>query len=60
MRLANAVFTLGLVAFLAGLGLIDYRASMVAGGAMAMLYAYLLGRLIAAQADSPEEESAPQ
>jgi len=33
---------------------------MVAGGAMAMLYAYLLGRLIAAQADSSEEESAPQ
>jgi len=46
MTFINTIFTLGLLAFLAGIALIDYRASMIAGGALAMLYAVLLGRAL--------------
>lgn len=45
----NALFTIGLVSFLAGLWLVDYRLSMVIGGALLMLYATLVGRAIVAR-----------
>lgn len=44
MTAVNVIFTLGAVAFLAGLALIDYRLSMVVGGALAMWFSYLLGQ----------------
>lgn len=60
MQAANLLFTLGLVAFLGGVALVDYRAAMVVGGAAAMLYAVLLARrLNASAAESPDGDSAP-
>lgn len=58
MTVADTIFIAGLLAFLVGIGLIDYRASMIAGGALAMLYAILLGRALTSrrQPDPNQEQ----
>jgi len=44
IAIANGLFLSGLVAFLTGLALIDYRAALVFGGAGAMGFALQLAR----------------
>jgi len=56
MAAANVIFTLGLVAFLAGVALVDYRAAMVVGGAAAMVFAVLLARRLNARSGPPDTQ----
>jgi len=60
--LANSVFTLGALSFLIGVGLVDYRLSMVLGGALAMLYAWKLSELVSLEraraSEDPDDRSA--
>lgn len=46
MTWVNLLFTAGALTFLVGLALVDYRLSMVVGGALAMLFAWYLGKAL--------------
>lgn len=59
IQAANALFTLGFLAFLSGVALVDYRAAMAVGGAAAMLFAVLMFRRAAA-ADPPDSGTAQE
>lgn len=46
MTFANLLFVAGLVGFLTGLALIDYRLSLIVGGALAMAIAWRIAAVV--------------
>lgn len=53
---ADLIFIAGALALLTGLGLVDYRLSMVVGGALAMLYAWKLSEALSAARRTADDD----